>query len=65
MSAAKEDVEMKEAVKEEVKKVEEPVDPFFGMHFQIYHFLEFKKTMVLMEKAGKEKDYKLSGSLTK
>jgi hypothetical protein len=27
--------------------------------------LEFKKTMVLLEKAGKDKDSRLAGSLTK
>jgi hypothetical protein len=30
MSAAKEDVEMKDVSKEEVKPVEEPLDPYFG-----------------------------------
>lgn len=30
MSAVKADVDMKDASKEDVKKVEEPVDPFFG-----------------------------------
>jgi hypothetical protein len=42
--------------KKEVKKTEPVVyDLFF----------EIKKTMVLYEKAGKDKDYKLAGSLTK
>lgn len=41
--------------KEEDKKAPEPVDPFF----------EFKKVMVLMEKASKDKDFKLAASLTK
>jgi hypothetical protein len=28
-------------------------------------FVEFKKVMVLLEKAGKDKDSRLAGSLTK
>lgn len=59
MSQAAKDVEMKDTSatdkKEEDKKVQEPQDPFF----------EFKKVMVLMEKAGKDKDFKLAASLTK
>jgi len=30
-----------------------------------FNFLEFKKNMVLLEKAAKEKDYRLTSSLTK
>ncbi|CDW73499.1 probable 26s proteasome non-atpase regulatory subunit 3-like [Stylonychia lemnae] len=41
--------------KVEDKKVPEVADPFF----------EFKKVMVLLEKAAKDKDYKLAASLTK
>lgn len=33
MSAAKADVDMKDASKEDAKKVEETVDPFFGKHW--------------------------------
>jgi len=55
----KKDVEMKDdtavAAKKEEEKKEEPYDPFF----------EFKKVMVLLEKAGKDKDNRLASSLTK
>jgi 26S proteasome regulatory subunit N3 len=60
---ADKDVEMKDASKEVAKdkKEEKPAeevevnDPFFN----------FKRVMILMEKAAKEKDYKLSAALTK
>ena len=64
------DVEMKDATissdkKEEIKK-EEPYDPFFGMLYDCLNLcLEFKKTMVLLEKSGKDKDSRLASSLTK
>ena len=63
------DVEMKDSTaadkKEEVKK-EEPYDPFFGKVEVLNNsYLEFKKVMVLLEKAGKDKDSRLAGSLTK
>lgn len=61
------DVEMKEEVekKEEEKNVPEPIDPFFGNHWCFDFAIEFKKVMVLMEKAAKDKDFKLAASLTK
>ena len=63
------DVEMKEvkpAAAEEEKKEAEPADPFFGKITPLAtNYLEFKKVMILLEKAGKEKDMKLAGSLTK
>lgn len=55
---AKKDVEMKDEEakgKKEEKKEEEPIDPFF----------EIKKSLVLLEKAAKEKDFKMSATLTK
>ena len=61
------DVEMKEVkpVEEEKKEVE-VVDPFFGkLNTVVTIYVEFKRVMVLLEKAGKEKDLKLAGSLTK
>ena len=69
MSSAKADVEMKDSSKEEVKQApakEEPLDPFFGMYLlKLIIVVEFKKTMVLMEKAAKEKDFKQTATLTK
>jgi len=55
------DVEMKSAdkpeeeKKEEEQKAQEPDD----------HFYELKKSLVILEKAGKEKDFKTCAPLTK
>lgn len=57
------DVEMKSAdtkptgeeEKKEEVKIEEPAD----------HFYELKKSLVILEKAGKEKDFKTCAPLTK
>lgn len=56
------DVEMKDAskpaadeAKKEDQKQEEPADCFY----------ELKKSLVLLEKAGKEKDFKMCAQLTK
>jgi len=57
------DVEMKDAAlpagseekKQEDKKTEEPTDCFY----------EVKKCLVILEKAGKEKDFKTTAQLTK
>jgi hypothetical protein len=52
--------------KVEDKKVPEVADPFFGKHNDwLLYCIEFKKVMVLLEKAAKDKDYKLAASLTK
>ena len=65
----KKDVEMKDedaSKKVEDKKVPEVADPFFGNYYYNIKFpIEFKKVMVLLEKAAKDKDYKLAASLTK
>jgi len=65
----KKDIEMKDedaSKKVEDKKVPEVADPFFGnYHYNIILRIEFKKVMVLLEKAAKDKDYKLAASLTK
>ena len=72
MENLKKDVEMKD---EEVKKgdteakkaVEEaPADPFYGKYLIINNRnIELKKQMVLLEKAAKEKDFKMVATLTK
>jgi len=56
------DVDMKDASKpageeekKEETKIEEPTDMYY----------ELKKSLVILEKAGKEKDFKTCASLTK
>ena len=67
------DVEMKDASKptEEDKKEEEPTDCFYGKcplsistDFALLR-IEVKKSLVILEKAGKEKDFKTCAQLTK
>ena len=74
------DVEMKSAdkpeeeKKEEEQKAQEPDDHFYGKYFWhnlwliltiIALFIELKKSLVILEKAGKEKDFKTCAPLTK
>lgn len=70
------DVEMtedKNEKKEDEKKeeeVKEPNDKFYGkLILSIIHIvlciLELKKNLVLLEKASKDKDFKMAGTLTK
>ena len=65
-----------EEEKKEEQKVEEPTDRFYGKfvdprastvsaHARFCLGLELKKSLVILEKAGKEKDFKTCSSLTK
>jgi hypothetical protein len=67
-----EDVEMidtskkTDAKKETTTPKEEPLCRFYGKYiFRCNQILELKKVLVLLEKAAKEKDFKMAGSLTK
>jgi len=70
------DIEMKDAnktgeeEKKEETKIEEPTDHFYGKSTLLLtklsvYLLELKKSLVILEKAGKEKDFKTCASLTK
>jgi hypothetical protein len=76
INTSSKDVEMKDETKKVVpaKKEAEPIDPFYGKYFihsiikvMLYNFmcLEFRKNLVLLEKAAKDKDSRMSATLTK
>ena len=67
------DVEMKESnaateTKPDAQAAQEPTDRFYGkycLYLQLTSLIELKKSLVLLEKAATDKDFKVCATLTK